>query len=294
MTIDAPVYYFSRSDIFHRPNLPVDVFRVVHNEPMPMHRHEFSEMVIVTRGEALHVTDSHEQLIMMGDVFVANPSCVHGYENAKGLELTNILFSEDLLVFSNGCSPDDISMKLETDQLVRINEMVRELEESAALLGPGSTCLITSSFMKIIGTLLQWHSEVQNRRTNPDYQVARAFTYIAERYAEKVSLSDLTDTAGMSESSLTRAFRRTAGLTPIEYVISYRIRQSCRLLQYTDKNVTEIAFACGFADSNYFSRKFHGLMELPPLEYRRQSRRKDPPFDIVLPQPSESPGQSAP
>ena len=86
--------------------------------------------------------------------------------------------------------------------------------------------------MKIIGTLLQWHSVVQNRRTNPDYQVAKAFTYIA--------------------------------------------------------------FACGFADSNYFSRKFHGLMELPPLEYRRQSRRKDPPFDIVLPQPSESPGQSAP
>ena len=142
--------------------------------------------------------------------------------------------------------------------------------------------------MRIFGTLLRWQSDVQNTSSKLDYQVAKAFTYIADHYTRRVSLSDLTSTAGMSESSLTRAFRKLAGLTPIEYVISYRIRQSCRLLQYTDKSITEIAFACGFTDSNYFSRKFHDLMKTTPVGYRRLSREKTPPFDSVLPQPSQS------
>ena len=76
----------------------------------------------------------------------------------------------------------------------------------------------------------------------------------------------------MSESSLTRAFKRSSGLTPIEYLIAYRVRHSCRLLQYTDDSVTQIAFDTGFLDSNYFSRKFHGLMGVTPMQYRRQTR----------------------
>jgi AraC-like DNA-binding protein len=304
------IYYFSKNDIFHSPELPVDVFRVLHDESMPMHRHEFSELVIVTRGEALHINNTHEHLIMMGDVFVVHPSGSHGYENVKKLELINILFSQDLLTLprtyrtadgseewksvmpgtgeQDSSDPNLLYLKLDTDRLVEVNELIRELEEAAALRGAGSMCLVTSSFLKIIGTLLGWYSDIRKQRPRLDYQVSRAFSFIADNYTQPVSLTDLTDTAGMSKSSLTRAFRKSAGLTPIEYVISYRIRQSCRLLQYTDKNVTEIAFASGFSDSNYFTRKFHDLMELTPLEFRRQSRKKEPPFDATLPQPSES------
>ena len=303
-------YYFSKDDIFHRPQLPVDVFRVVHDEAMPDHRHEFSELVIVTRGEAVHIAEGRERLIMMGDIFTVHPPTSHGYQHVNRLELINILFVEDMLHLprkygeidgSRGCvlfaevdgesTDQDISethFKISTDKLVTINEMVRELEEAIIHQGAGSTCIVASCFMKVVGTLLEWQAEKQDQIPRSDYQVARAFSYIADNYADRVALADLTNIAGMSESSLTRAFRKLSGLTPIEYVISYRIRQSCRLLQYTDKNVTEIAFECGFSDSNYFSRRFHDLVELTPLEYRRQSRKREPPFDSILPQPSES------
>lgn len=255
-----------------------------------MHRHEFSELVVVSRGEALHLTDDGEQLIMMGDTFAIHPPDAHAYENVHDLELINILFRTELLDVPGQRNSTDprLTVRLDTDHLVEINRMVRELEEAAAIRGQGGLLLIVSCFMKIYGTLVQWNSDVQSSASKLDYQVAKAFNYIAENYTRRVLLSDLTSTAGMSESSLTRAFRKQAGLTPIEYVISYRIRQSCRLLQYTDKSVTEIAFACGFTDSNYFSRKFHDLMELTPVGYRRLSREKTPPFDTVLPQPSQS------
>lgn len=255
-----------------------------------MHRHEFSELVIVSRGEALHLTDSDEQLILMGDAFILDPPNAHAYENVHDLELINILFRRDLLDAAGGgyTGSPKISVRLDTNQLTEVNTMVRELEEAAALGEPGALWLVTASFLKIVGTLLRWQSDIQSMSSKLDYQAAKAFAYIADHYAGRVSLSDLTGAAGMSESSLTRAFRKLAGLTPIEYVISYRIRQSCRLLQYTDKSVTEIAFACGFADSNYFSRKFHDLMETTPVGYRRHSRERTPPFDSELPQPSQS------
>jgi len=41
------------------------------------------------------------------------------------------------------------------------------------------------------------------------------------------------------------------------------------MLKETDKTVTEIAFACGFNDSNYFTSRFHREIGTTPLKYRR-------------------------
>ena len=44
-----------------------------------------------------------------------------------------------------------------------------------------------------------------------------------------------------------------------------------RLLRESDKTVTEIAFACGFNDSNYFTSRFHRETGTTPLKYRRNA-----------------------
>jgi AraC-like DNA-binding protein len=44
-----------------------------------------------------------------------------------------------------------------------------------------------------------------------------------------------------------------------------------RLLRETDKTVTEIAFACGFNDSNYFTARFHREVGTTPLKYRKNA-----------------------
>ena len=47
-----------------------------------------------------------------------------------------------------------------------------------------------------------------------------------------------------------------------------------RMLKETDKTVTEIAFACGFNDSNYFTSRFHREIGMTPLKYRRNEQRE--------------------
>ena len=51
-----------------------------------------------------------------------------------------------------------------------------------------------------------------------------------------------------------------------------RVAHAMRALRATDDNVTEIAFASGFQDSNHFSYSFHKLTGMSPSRYRQQVR----------------------
>ncbi len=284
-------FYFATRDIFEHTGVPVDVFRVTHTDDMPLHAHEFAEIVIVTGGEAVHRMFEREQLLVVGDVFVVHPGSSHAYTQVDNLELTNILFVESLLDAwvdqdASPCGgllerPSEAnahtfprSVNLSPEQLVRVDAITREMEDELRLHRAGTSYLVVACLLRLVGELIRHCVEQHHESDHTDRQLGRAYRLVAERYAQRITLSDLTNVAGMSESSLTRAFKRSSGLTPIEYLIAYRVRQSCRLLQYTDDSVTKIAFDTGFSDSNYFSRKFHELMGLTPVQYRRQMRTR--------------------
>jgi transcriptional regulator GlxA family with amidase domain len=74
----------------------------------------------------------------------------------------------------------------------------------------------------------------------------------------------------MSESSLVRAFKSVMGRPPMEHVIKVRVTRAAELLTKTDLKITDVAFRCGFSDSNYFSRQFKQVMNASPREYRKR------------------------
>ena len=76
----------------------------------------------------------------------------------------------------------------------------------------------------------------------------------------------------VSESYLTRTFRRDLGIAPWEYLTRYRIEQAKALLRVTNLTVTEIAHRVGYNDSAYFSRVFHQETGRSPVTFRRQVR----------------------
>ena len=289
-------YYFTTGDIFDHPQAPADVLRVTHTDDMPVHSHEFVEIVVVTGGEAVHRMLDREHLVVVGDVFVVWPGTTHAYQRVDNLELINVLVVDGFLDAWVGrdpkapgeCNgflvpPDDTnahtfprSMNLGSDGLQLVESIIREMEEELRADQPGASCTIASCALRLVGELIRRCAEPDRDSEPPEVHLSRAYRYIAMNYAERISLAQLTEAAGVSESSLTRAFRRSAGLTPVEYVTAYRVRQSCRLLRYTDDSVTRIAFDVGFSDSNYFSRRFHQLMGVTPVQYRAKSREETP------------------
>jgi hypothetical protein len=64
----------------------------------PIHRHSFSELVIILGGEAIHTTDLEEYPIYAGDVFVINGDIAHGFKNVNNISLCNIKYSHKILM----------------------------------------------------------------------------------------------------------------------------------------------------------------------------------------------------
>ena len=101
--------------------------------------------------------------------------------------------------------------------------------------------------------------------------VEAVVAYVAEHSGERLSLSDMADMCSVSTAYLSRKFKAEVGVGFADYVATTRLeRAEVMLRERPEMSVTEIAFSCGFNDSNYFSDKFKKHFGVSPLKFRKQ------------------------
>ena len=94
--------------------------------------------------------------------------------------------------------------------------------------------------------------------------------YLQENYTRPISVSELAEHASICERECLRCFRKILRLSPIQYLIRYRISRACILLKDTDLSVLEIASSCGFESPSYFTKTFRQHVGCTPRAYRNQ------------------------
>ncbi len=93
--------------------------------------------------------------------------------------------------------------------------------------------------------------------------------YIDEHYLDEINLKNMAQNLHISEYYLSHTFKKYMGYSPMQYVIQQRIREAQNLLLSTDLTITEIAFHCGYNNSNYFQSVFNNIVGMPPGKYRK-------------------------
>ncbi|MDE7321630.1 MAG: AraC family transcriptional regulator [Lachnospiraceae bacterium] len=102
------------------------------------------------------------------------------------------------------------------------------------------------------------------------HRVRQAVLYIQEHFMEPLTLDKIADSILVSKSECCRCFKRAIGLSPIEYLMKYRIMQSAlRIKQRTSESISEIAGTVGFNNTSYYSKVFKKFMGCTPSEYRQ-------------------------
>jgi AraC-like DNA-binding protein len=81
-------------------------------------------------------------------------------------------------------------------------------------------------------------------------------------------LSKVAEVLGLSPRTLQRELGKT-GETFTDLVDRVRTQEAARLLEQSELSVTEIGFACGFADTAHFSRRFKERYGAPPSVWRK-------------------------
>ena len=100
--------------------------------------------------------------------------------------------------------------------------------------------------------------------------VKQTIVYIQHNYAQHLARQQIAQAVGVSEDYLGRIFQQELGLSPIEYLNRYRIKEAKSLLSRTSASVTDIAAEVGFDDPAYFSRAFRKHVGLSPRAFREQ------------------------
>jgi len=112
----------------------------------------------------------------------------------------------------------------------------------------------------------------------PDnHPLAELFPWVIERLDRPLTVEDLARQARMSSRNLGRHFRTVTGTTPLQWLLTQRIRHAQELLETTDDSVETIAAATGMGTSTTLRRNFNRTVGVPPDTYRRTFRSRTRP-----------------
>jgi AraC-like DNA-binding protein len=105
-------------------------------------------------------------------------------------------------------------------------------------------------------------------------QVNRTKEMLASNLKGNLLIADFARECGISRQHFIRAFKKTVGCTPHQWLQRKRVDQARSLLRYTAEPISEIALKCGFSDQSHLTRVFVGLAGTTPAVWRRLTSTK--------------------
>ncbi len=136
--------------------------------------------------------------------------------------------------------------------------------------------LATASLLQMLWLKLYENadfSHVPKRTDAPASSQARLqliMQYIHQNYSQDILLDELAACAGVSKSTVLNLFHRYLHITPIDYLINYRLNEAALLISKTEKKIAAISDETGFHSTDYFCRIFKKRYQMTPTEYRKK------------------------
>jgi AraC-like DNA-binding protein len=132
-------------------------------------------------------------------------------------------------------------------------------------LGPGGTRLLSNVETRVVrGGLLAW-------------QTRRVTEHVEANLSRRIPVQELARLLALSASHFCRAFKRTFGTSPRNYVLRRRIEVAQGLMLTTSEPLCSIAVRCGMCDQPHFTRSFHRIVGETPYVWRRSRLDRQPP-----------------
>ena len=171
--------------------------------------------------------------------------------------ILTVQHSEELAVWAfRGSMLDYLVKPLRTEELVRCHNVLLEI---CAAKGKRNEQVIRKPDALLPKTAIHGVSD-------PASTLQPALYYVEKNFDQKIKADTVAKLCGISSFRFSRIFKETYGITFRDYVVRFRLREACRLLQTGHASVTEVAYAVGFNDVSYFSRMFKRHFSVNPSD----------------------------
>ena len=239
------------------------------------HSHETFSIGLIDSGASTYVNADHQCRIEAGTLVLMNPGDVHACNPIQNQPWAYRMLYVDAGWLSQlqdhlgmgGAGFRCFAPILTHDPLLQIG-----FRRFHAVLTDNSVELLQKE-----GAAVSFFSELHERlglsvaAPVSDRKLQRAAEFIADNYRRSLKLDEISHMAGVSPSSLIRAFKKHFGMTPHAYLTNRRV-QFARAELRRGQPIADAALAAGFADQAHLQRAFKQLLAATPGHYRNASQ----------------------
>ena len=237
----------------------------------PNHFHEYFVIGYIENGERRLTCKNKNYIIHKGDMVLFAPLESHACEPAD----------EKLLDYRSLNIPAETMKKVVheitgTDELPVFSEHVVRKPYLIALLKEMHSIIMNNNqniekeekFLFFISQLLEEYSEKMPKSIIESNISSNIKSYIKEKYAENITLDDISKIANQSKYHLLRSFTKENGITPYSYLCTIRIDKAKKMLKKGIPSA-QIALSTGFSDQSHFTNTFKKFIGLTPYQYMK-------------------------
>ena len=254
------ISYFANNPIQYK-----DLFkRTLHAHSLDTNRKtapQVSGLVFTLSGEATFSLNGHPYLVNRHTILNAGPSMDIKIETTTNhweyVVVHYVCFTKSSTLHNNHFSfnyNDQNKVDYLLHQLLRYDQLPGALMQLKCQL----------YLYQLIETVL-FSSKIQ---TSTNY-IEQAIDFINENYKQPITITEIADYIQCDRRKLSYLFEKQIGLSPIQYLTEYRLRQAKQLLRSTNIPINEVAEYVGYNDPYYFCKLFKKHYECTPTQYRK-------------------------
>ncbi|MFL5753589.1 MAG: AraC family transcriptional regulator [Bacteroidia bacterium] len=257
-----------------------------------LHYHPELQLTLILKSRGSAFVGDNICSFVEGDVFLLGPNLPHVFRNTKSIyeddgtssvHALSVYFKMDSfgekffelpenhaikdflrktsrgLKFQGGLKQELKYSILSLNEKEGFERLVHMLQLLNRLSGAESFDYISSvSFQQV-------KEETENKR------IRQVSDFVMKNYRKDISLEEVAEVANMGVTSFCRFFKQRTRKTFTQFVNEVRIGHACKELMYTDCNISEIAYRCGFNNISNFNRQFKDITRFTPTEYSKKA-----------------------
>ena len=252
------------------------------------HWHTEFEFVYVETGTVYFGISDKQFALSEGQGVFINSKILHRYFSQGNAIVPNFVLmpyfiaAQDSLIYQKYVLPimaspmdyqifsQDIPWQAEVLSLMR--EMMAAQEKASDVE------LVNSYLIQKIWHILYQNTDIEHMGKKENYSASSQarlqlmMQYIHQKSAYNISLCYIADQSKVSKSTALNLFQRYLGISPVTYLVNYRLQEAAKLLASTEKKVTVISKDTGFDSVDYFCKAFKKYYKLTPTEYRKKAQ----------------------
>ena len=249
------------------------------------HLHSCYEFIHIIHGNLLYTVEGSDYMLSDGDFIMTKPAELHSFSFPKKCkyerEFFHIypgflsMFPELLEQLDNRESGYFNRFPAEVVTRYGIDKIFKGIEENCANRTPETDFISFTYALQLVTRVNQVLKAEQPEKQEviTNRLASRVSDYIDTHYAESITIDSIASSMFVSQSYLSRVFKKETGITVKAYLNMRRVTAAKNLIM-EGQQITHSYSSCGYNDYSTFFRAFVKYAGMTPEEFRKKHNKK--------------------